>query len=166
MRAKRTTDREKCSYLYTHDLLSDLTNYHLITEQLEKELQLAKNNNQVLAIFHVTLSGFEHIHDIYGHAISDKARSITVKRFRQILGIDAHLSHLSENKYIASLVAEKDSIEIIDKTRKNIKIFTSIPINIEGFTLKAGVCIGMALYPVHGDKIDVLLDIAEKRCTN
>ncbi len=163
MHPKITAKRKDDSYLFTHDLSPDLTNYYLITEQLEKNLQAAKDRNQVLAVFYLTLNGFEQIRNIYGHSISDKARSIIVKRLKQVLDVNVHLSHLNDNEYIASLVAEKNQIEIVDEIIKNIEIFSSRPISIEGFTIKVGVCIGTAAYPIHGDKVGVLLDIAEKR---
>ena len=163
MRPKITAERKDDSYLFTHDLSSDLTNYYLITEQLEKNLQAAKDKNQVLAVFYLTLNGFKQIRNIYGHSISDKARSIIVKRLKQVLDVNVHLSHLNDNEYIASLVAEKNQIEIVDKIMKNIEIFSSRPISIEGFTIKVGIRVGTAVYPIHGDKVGVLLDIAEKR---
>ena len=166
MRPKETAKRKDHSYLFTHNLFSDLTNHYLITEQLANDLQTAKENNQVLTIFYLALNGLEHVRDIYGHSISDKARFIIVKYLKQILGTKAHLSHLSANVYIASLIAEKNQLEIIDKTIKKIRLFSSESIKLEGFTIKVGVCIGTTVYPIHGDKVGVLLDIAEKKCVS
>ena len=35
--------------------------------------------------------------------------------------------------------------------------------NIEGLRIRIGASVGIAAYPIHGDNVDVLLDIADKR---
>jgi len=163
LRSKGTIDRKNHHYLFTHDPLEEIANYYLAIGQLEKSLQLAKNKNNFLVILHLTLNDFEQVKHIYGHTIKDDVLCIIVKRLKQVLDKDAHLSPLSEHEYIASLTIEKSNFQAIEKNVGKLKTLISRPVNINTFRIKVGLSVGMAAYPVHGDKVGVLLDIAEKR---
>ena len=156
---------EAKDYIYSahYDPLTGLINPRFMTLLLEKSLQLAKEREKVLAILYLELNGLNEVNNIYGDAIADDVLMIVAKRLKLAVRKKDHVSHLHGNEYLIALMMDnKDlqTVEIIkDKTLKTI----SKPIKIRGFEVTVSMKLCNVAYPIHGDKIRVLLDIAKMK---
>ncbi|KAG1661948.1 chaperonin [Nymphon striatum] len=115
-------------------------------------MEEAEKKGKILVIMFLDLNGFKQVNDIYGHAAGDKVLKVVAKRLELAIRSGDHISRLGGDEYLIGLLMDKDHIAIIAQ-----------PMNIEGIRVRVGSSIGLSAYPIHGNKISVLLDIADKR---
>ena len=156
---------EAKDYIYRahYDPLTGLINPRFMMLLLEKSLQLAKEREKVLAILYLQLNGLKQVNNIYGDAIADEVLMIVAKRLKLAVRKRDHLSHLYGNKYLVGLMMDKRGLKIVESTSKKIIEVISKPMNIEGFRIVLSMNICTVAYPIHGDKIGVLLEIAKMK---
>ena len=156
---------EAKDYIYSahYDPLTGLINPRFMMLLLEKFLQSAKQNKKILAILYLQLNGLKDVNSIYGHAIADKVLMIVAKRLKLAVLKKDHVSHLYGNKYVVCLIIDKKGLEIVESISKKIIEVVSKPLNIKGIRMALSMSICTVAYPIHGDKISVLLDIAKMK---
>ena len=160
---KKTEEAKDNAYLANHDPLTELPNRRYMTELLEESMQIAKEKDKVLVIMFLDLNGFKQINDIYGHAAGDEVLIIVAKRLELAIRKGDHLSRLGGDEYLVGLMMEKENLsEIEGMTRKFVDLISQ-PMNVEGVRIKVGASIGISAYPIHGNKIEVLMEIADKK---
>jgi len=160
---EKTIEAEDNAYIANHDSLTKLPNRRYITELLEESLQLAKEREKVLAILFLDLNGFKQVNDVYGHAVGDTVLIIVARRLELAVRQGDNISRLGGDEYLVSLMMERENINDIEKMAVKFTEVISRPMNIDGLRIKVGVSIGIAAYPMHGNKVSVLLDIADKK---
>jgi diguanylate cyclase (GGDEF)-like protein len=160
---EKTIEAKDNAYLANHDALTLLPNRRYITELLEESLQIAKEKDKVLAILFLDLNGFKQINDRYGHAVGDEVLIIVAKRLELAIRRGDYISRLSGDEYLVSLMMDKENLSEIKKMAAKFTAIISEPMNIDGTNIKVGVSIGISAYPMHGNKISVLMDIADKK---
>ena len=69
----------------------------------------------------------------------------------------------SWNKYLVSFLTEKEKLSKVDTIAENITTFISKPVGINGFRINLDANIESVAYPIHGNQISILLDIADKK---
>lgn len=160
---EKTIEADDNAYIANHDALTKLPNRRYITELLEDSLQLAKEREKVLAILFLDLNGFKQVNDVYGHAVGDSVLVIVAKRLELAVRQGDNLSRLGGDEYLVSLMMDNENIADIERMAVKFTEIISKPMNIDGLRIKVGVSIGIAAYPMHGNKVGVLLDIADKK---
>ncbi len=150
-------------YLARHDSLTGLPNRRYMMELLEKSMIEAKSKNKVLIIMFLDLNGFKQINDIYGHAIGDSVLKVIAKRLEMTIRKEDHVSRLGGDEYLVSLMMHKDRLGEVEEITQKFSETIAQPMSVEGIRVKVGSSIGLSAYPIHGDKVSVLLDIADKR---
>ena len=160
---EKTIEAEDNAYIANHDSLTKLPNRRYITELLEESLQLAKEREKVLAILFLDLNGFKQVNDVYGHAVGDTVLIIVARRLELAVRQGDNISRLGGDEYLVSLMMERENINDIEKMAVKFTEVISRPMNIDGIRIKVRVSIGIAAYPMHGNKVSVLLDIADKK---
>jgi len=159
----KTEEAKDHLYKANHDELTGLANRRHVTEQLENSLQIAKEKDKILLILFIDLNGFKQINDIYGHAAGDEVLTIVARRLELAVRGSDSLSRLGGDEFLVGLLIEKDHLSDVEPmVEKYVKII-SAPMNIDGQRLKVGASIGMAAYPIHGNKVSILMDIADKK---
>lgn len=151
------------AYLANHDSLTDLSNRRHVTELLEKSLQIAKEKDKVLALLFLDLNGFKKVNDEHGHAVGDAVLVIVARRLELAIRDGDHLARLGGDEYLVSLMMDKGTLAEIKKMAVKFSAIISKPMIIDGVKITIGVSIGISAYPMHGNKISVLLDIADKK---
>ena len=58
---------------------------------------------------------------------------------------------------------DKDRLGEAENMTEKFAAIIAQPMNIEGIRVRVGSSIGLSAYPIHGNQISVLLDIADKR---
>lgn len=160
---EKTLEAKDNAYLANHDALTLLPNRRYITELLEESLHIAKEKNRVLAVLFLDLNGFKQINDVYGHAVGDEVLIIVAKRLELAIRKGDNISRLGGDEYVVGLMMDKENLSEIKKMAMKLTTIIAEPMNIDGIQVKVGVSIGIAAYPIHGDKISVLMDIADKK---
>ena len=160
---EKTEEAKHNEYKANHDELTGLPNRRYITELLEHSLDTAKEEDKILLILFIDLNGFKQINDIYGHAAGDEVLSIVARRLELAIRKSDNLSRLGGDEFLVGLLIEKEHLNGVEAMVDKYEKIISAPMNVEGQRLKVGASIGMAAFPVHGNKVSVLMDIADKK---
>lgn len=141
---KQTED--ELAYITHYDALTSLPNRNLFKIQLEKRIELARNNSSKVAILLVGLDNFKMINDSYGHEVGDALLQIVAKK---LLGC-------IEKQDLAARITGDEFGLIITKgiTRSEIsaliqKIFIILSANnvVKTLDISIGASIGISLFP-------------------
>ena len=160
---EKTIEAKDNAYLANHDPLTDLPNRRYVTELLEESLKTAKQENKVLAILFLDLNGFKQVNDVYGHAVGDEVLKVVAKRLEFAVREGDSISRFAGDEFLVGLLMEKEGLSEVNIMSDKFTAIISKPMNIDGMSIKIGVSIGIAAYPMHGDKVNVLLNIADKK---
>lgn len=160
---EKTVEAIDNQYLANHDSLTDLPNRRYITKLLEESLQLAKKEDRVMVIMFFDLNGFKQVNDIYGHYVGDEVLKIVAKRLEVGIRKGDNLSRLSGDEYLIGLLMDKENLLEIEMMADKFSTLVSQPMNINGLKIKISISVGIAAYPMHGNKVSVLMDIADKK---
>jgi len=161
--SKKPIEAKDNSYSNNYDPLVGLINRECKSEKLEKFLQLAKQENKILVVFLLALNSFKQLSEIYGQAIINEALIIVAKRLESIVSKDDYISWVGGNKYLVSFLIEKEKLSKVKTIAENITTFISKPVGINGFRINLDANIESVAYPIHGNQISILLDIADKK---
>lgn len=161
--SKKPIEAKDNSYSNNYDPLVGLINREYKSEQLEKFLQLAKDENKVLVIFLLALNSFKQLSDIYEQAICNEALIIVAKRLESIVSKEDYISWVGGNKYLVSFLTEKEKLSKVETIAENINTLISKPADINGFRINLDANIQIVAYPMHGNQVSILLDIADKK---
>lgn len=161
---KKTIEADENAYLANHDALTGLPNRRYATSLFEESLKLAKKTHQSYIIMFIDLNGFKAINDNYGHHVGDAVLLKVARRLETALCRNTDtLSRLGGDEYLIGLYFQEDDFSNIETFAKKLSAIISNPMNVEGVTLSVGASIGCASYPSDGDKIDDLIEIADKK---
>ncbi len=150
-------------YLANHDNLTSLPNRRYMIELLESSMKEAEEKDKVLVIMFLDLNGFKQVNDIYGHAAGDNVLKVVAKRLELAIRSGDHVSRLGGDEYLIGLMMDKDHLGEAENMTEKFSAIIAQPMNIEGIKIKVGASIGLAAYPIHGNKINALIHIADKR---
>lgn len=160
IKAAEAKDNE---YLANHDALTGLPNRRYMTELLEDSIKIAAEKDNVLVIMFLDLNGFKQVNDVYGHAAGDKVLKVVAKRLKLAIRSGDHVSRLGGDEYLIGLMMDKNQLDDTENMAEKFTAIIAQSMNIEGIRVSVGTSIGLAAYPIHGNQVSVLIDIADKR---
>ncbi|MEH6456220.1 MAG: diguanylate cyclase [Cocleimonas sp.] len=160
---KKSEEARDNEYLANHDSLTDLPNRRYMMELLNRSLDVASQKGKVLVIMFIDLNGFKQINDIYGHNAGDEVLLIVAKRLELAIRQGDQLSRLGGDEYLMGLMMEKENLGEIEAMASKFVDVIAQPMNVEGLRVKVGASIGVAAYPIHGNNIEALINIADHR---
>ena len=155
------------NYSSSTDTLATITlNQPSISDMLEKSLQYAKDNNLLFIIYYIKLLGLKEIETIYGAHISNIVLNTISKRLMTVVGRNKYLLRVSKRKYLVGSLVKQDNLMKVENLVNLINECFSKPIDAQGFTIKIDALTTNIAYPIHADKMNVLLDIVEMKLFN
>jgi diguanylate cyclase (GGDEF)-like protein len=143
----------------THDPLTGLANRTLLEQAfIYNQSKVIKSKNKIAIIF-IDLDYFKRINDSLGHEVGD-ALLIEVARNLNTC--------LRENDLAARLGGDEFSVMISDVTLEKINIIAerlfktfSKPIHVNDHELHISTCMGIGIYPDHGNDFATILNKAD-----
>lgn len=160
---KKSEEARDNEYLANHDPLTDLPNRRYMMELLNRSLDIASQKGKVLVVMFVDLNGFKQINDVYGHNAGDEVLLIVAKRLELAIRKGDHLSRLGGDEYLMGLMMDKENLGEIEAMADKFADVVGQSMNVEGLRLRVGASIGVAAYPIHGNNIESLINIADHR---
>lgn len=153
--------RNQLHNLAYYDSLTGLPNRELFQDRLNKTLQQAKRNGDIVSVMFLDLDHFKRVNDSLGHKIGDLllkqvgdvlSRCVRASDTVARLGGDEFTIMLSGNSQLESVARVADKIiEALDA-----------PFELEeGLQTYASVSIGISHYPVDGADVETLLKNAD-----
>lgn len=163
---KQQVQQQNVEYPEHYDLLTGLPNHHYAKKLLEGALQLAKKNGDVLIILYLNINDFKQVNRLYGYGIGNQVLATIAQRLRKTVRNGRLLSRIGGDEFFISLTIDKDKLSLVDEIKQRIIRLVTQPIPTDNFIVNIEITLENVAYPIHGDKIDVLLNIANSKIDN
>jgi diguanylate cyclase (GGDEF)-like protein len=157
---ERKQIHQRLAHSAHYDMLTQLPNRILLFERITQALARAKRNFTRLALLFIDLDKFKPINDIYGHAIGDLLLEEAAKRMLACLRDSDSVGRIGGDEFMVLLPEinnENDASAVAEKIRDAM----NQPFLLEGKKLAISSCIGISLFPEHGDEVAELAKNAD-----
>jgi len=157
------TDRQAqaaaLEYQALHDTLTDLPNRTLVLDRLRQAILAAERENKPLALLLMDLDRFKEVNDALGHHHGDLLLKLVGPRVLSVLRESDTIARLGGDEF-AILLPATDMDGATVAAQKILDALTRSFV-VEGFFLDIGASIGIALFPEHGEDVDMLMRRAD-----
>jgi len=147
-------------YRSEFDLLTDIYNRFSLDRYLEEQIDKAKVENSIFGLVYVDLDEFKQVNDFYGHHIGDLYLHEVSMRMKRQLRTGDMLARLGGDEF-AALVPVVRSRAALEEVAQRLERCFDAPFAVEGYVLRGGASVGVALYPEDGITADSLLSAAD-----
>ena len=156
---ERRRAEERIAHMAHHDPLTDLPNRTAFRESLQSALAHAKAARDSFAVLCIDLDRFKEINDVFGHGTGDDLLCEVAKRVQAECG-NAFLARIGGDEFtvICADGAQPAAAEALAD-----RLLHALEGDIEtgGQILRAGMSIGVAVYPNDGETAEVILANAD-----
>jgi diguanylate cyclase (GGDEF)-like protein len=161
-RASKDLERKvrESEYQALHDLLTGLPNRAVFRDRVQHAIAMAGRDKALSAVMLMDLDRFKEINDTLGHHHGDLLLQQIGPRIQSVLREADTVARLGGDEFAVLLDSITDAaaaVHVADKIRGVLKR----PFQIEDLTLHIDVSIGIALFPGHGNDVDMLLQRAD-----
>jgi diguanylate cyclase (GGDEF)-like protein/PAS domain S-box-containing protein len=156
---KQIFDRLEHAALY--DPLTDLPNRRLFHDRLQTALALARRDHMSLALLYLDLDEFKQVNDTYGHGVGDLMLAETANRIRSCVRESDTVGRIGGDEFLILLhgIQTAQDAFVVAET---IRTMIGQPFMLEGHELLIRPCIGISLYPEHGEDYRQLIRYADE----
>ena len=158
---ERKQAEEKVQHLANHDELTGLPTLRLGKDRLSVDIALARRNKSSTALLFLDLDGFKEVNDSLGHQAGDLVLIEVGERLTRSVRETDTVVRVGGDEFIIILTQIKKKEFIIMIVKKIIKTLNN-PIMIDGHNVNISASIGIAIYPDHGETVDVLIKQADE----
>ncbi|WPE22393.1 EAL domain-containing protein [Shinella zoogloeoides] len=157
--SERLRSEEQISFLARHDGLTGLPNRASFNNRLEADLDSARRSGGKVAAIGIDLDKFKEVNDTRGHAAGDEVLATLSRRMQACLGADETVARFGGDEFAAAKRFE-DMSDLTDFLQRLENCLTE-DIRIDGYDIKPGASLGVAIYPQDADNIEALLNNAD-----
>jgi diguanylate cyclase (GGDEF)-like protein len=151
---------ERSRYLAYHDDLTGLPNRRLLEDRLDQALAVAKRQSSKVAVLLLDLDHFKEVNDSFGHRIGDMTLRAVVGQLSDRIRASDTLARSGGDEFtVVSVVADASGAAALVGALTSA---LSDPVSVDGFYVRTGLSIGLALYPDDGSDPDQLHAAADK----
>ncbi|RFZ87792.1 EAL domain-containing protein [Shinella sp. WSJ-2] len=157
--SERLRSEEQISFLARHDSLTGLPNRASFNTSLEADLVSARRSGGLVAAVGIDLDKFKEINDTRGHAAGDEVLTTLARRMQACLEADETVARFGGDEFAASKRFE-DMADLTDFLQR-LETCLNDEIRIDGYDIKPGASLGVAIYPHDADTVEALLNNAD-----
>ncbi|MCW8838202.1 MAG: EAL domain-containing protein, partial [Thiovulaceae bacterium] len=151
---------ERVVHMAHFDPLTDLPNRVLFQDRFKHAIDIAKRNNNKLALAFIDIDGFKNVNDTKGHPIGDKLLVKISKIISNCIRDSDTISRLGGDEF--TIIFENiESTDDIVYICKDILDNVSKEIIIDDMSIYVSASIGISVYPNDGEDIHILLQHAD-----
>ncbi len=147
-------------HLALHDPLTDLPNRSLFHDRSQQAILGARRDGTGVALMILDLDRFKEVNDTLGHHNGDLLLQEIGARLRTGLRESDSVARLGGDEFGLLLPHVADGAEAL-MLGERVRAVLRRPFTLEGVTLDLEASVGVALYPEHGDDVDMLLQRAD-----
>jgi diguanylate cyclase (GGDEF)-like protein/PAS domain S-box-containing protein len=152
--------REQLAQLAHYDSLTGLPNRVLLNDRLRQAVAQARRNNWTLGILFLDLDRFKLVNDTLGHVTGDLLLKQVAARLTASLRPSDTVARLSGDEF-AVILPELSSPQNAGHVAQKVLRALAAPYDLEGHEVFVTVSIGITLYPVDSQDVEVLLRNAD-----
>jgi diguanylate cyclase (GGDEF)-like protein len=143
-----------------HDELTGLPNRLLFRDRTERAIAGAARDGIQAGVLLMDIDGFREINDTLGHHAGDRVIAAVAARLRGVMRSSDTLARLGGDEF-AILMPRIMEQAAAAQLAARIGTALAAPLVLRGVPLDMRASIGIAVYPDHGDDVDLLLQHAE-----
>ena len=162
MRVDIARQQAEVRHLAYWDRLTGLPNREQFREAVEAAIQRGRASGQPVAVITLDLDRFKHVNDVLGYAFGDRLLKAVAGRLRGLTeaqGEQAMVARRGGNEF-AVLLPGRDAAGALAFTQRVARAFEE-PLALDDQTLDLSAGMGVACWPEHADRADLLLSRAE-----
>lgn len=144
-----------------YDALTQLPNRVLLSDRLQSQLELCRQNNQLMAVAYLDLDDFKPVNDSYGHDIGDMLLIEVARRLTSTLGKRNAVARLGGDEFVL-LLNNLTTAAACEATLQQLIDALSLPFAISGLQLSISASIGVTLFPEDDSDPDTLIRHADQ----
>ncbi|MDH5612835.1 MAG: bifunctional diguanylate cyclase/phosphodiesterase [Gammaproteobacteria bacterium] len=150
---------QKLVYQATHDALTDLPNRVFLFQRFNELIKDKKDPYERIVLYIMDIDGFKVLNDTLGHAYGDELLRFIAERLSSKDIECDFISRLGGDEFaMLKTYQENDNIqEFIQRVQDKL----SRPVSFSGIDYRVKGSIGIAIYPLHGDDPETLIQHAE-----
>jgi diguanylate cyclase (GGDEF)-like protein/PAS domain S-box-containing protein len=158
---ERKKNEEIIAFMAFHDPLTGLPNRRLFDDRINVALEFVKRSNKKMAVMLMDLDKFKEINDTLGHQMGDKLLKEVSLRINDLVRKSDTLARMGGDEFMVLLLPEINKLEdIIIVASRIIKCFEK-PYQCDDMRLEVTASMGIAIYPDHGDNVEILISRAD-----
>ena len=144
--------RNDLLYQATYDQLTTLPNRSYLHQNI---FNWAYKNAPAFSLFYIDMDHFKNINDSFGHQFGDYVLVEIAKRLKEMLPVEADVIRYGGDEFVMMThLCERQELlffatQLIDALSR--------PYDVQELHFNIGASIGIALYPDHGQSLDMLL---------
>ena len=138
-----------------HDALTDLPNRTLFNDRLQASFNQAKRHHRIFALLLVDLDRFKEVNDTLGHAAGDELLVEAARRLTSCVRESDTVARLGGDEFAIILTEVTDDNEAEGIVQRAVLMLNE-PYYLDAGTAHISGCIGIALYPQHGQDSEQL----------
>ncbi len=142
----------KIRYLAEHDSLTGLINRQLFEKRLTQAINLAKQQNYLIAVLFLDLDNFKQINDTQGHTIGDLVLRSVAEYTKKCIRHNDTLARVGGDEFALILTRIKNKKDLIYIVKKIIHC-AKTGVDIANKNLLLSCSIGIAIYPEDGTEL-------------
>lgn len=146
----------------SHDALTGLYNRYYLNEYQSMVLETAKRNKRRVGFLSMDINCFKKINDTYGHSVGDLVLIETARILKKNTRKNETVFRLGGDEFLM-IMPDIEDRGILEQAQKRLTMSFKNEFKLEEYSEKIEMSIGMAIFPDHGDYIDVLLQVADKQ---
>lgn len=153
---RRKQAEELVKKLAFQDTLTGLPNRRLFHDRLVLALTQAKRNRERFAVMMIDLDRFKEVNDTQGHYVGDLLIQAVGQRLTNLLRKGDTVARIGGDEFIL-LLPSLGRIENADRIAEKIVNAFNESFLLDDHRIRITPSIGIAVYPEHGDNLDMLL---------
>jgi diguanylate cyclase (GGDEF)-like protein len=156
-----TASRDQIRHQANHDPLTGLPNRLLLEDRLQQALIEGRRENEIVAVMFLDLDGFKAVNDVYGHDAGDiLLKQVAIRLLHCVRERDT-VARLGGDEFVIIFINVKGMNNISLIAHKIIRAFER-SFDVSGINLHVKTSIGVSLYPMHTEKPDELMQLADE----
>ncbi len=153
--------QEQLSHQASHDLLTGLPNRLMLSNRLQELIYQSRNRKTCFAVLGIDLDRFKEVNDRFGHHEGDTFLKEVANRFSAATRGSDTLIRIGGDEFLCLVEAVHDAADAEVVAQKLLSSLAE-PIKLTRGLVKANASIGIAVFPQHGDSVELITKRADQ----
>lgn len=144
-----------------YDQLTGLPNRILFLDRFEQEIKKTRRNGSLIALMFLDLDRFKEVNDTLGHDMGDQLLKEAATRLASCVRAYDTVARMGGDEFTV-ILNNLDNQIVTERIAQNILDKLSEPFYLGGEVVYITTSIGISVYPLDGQEIDILLKNADQ----
>jgi len=156
----RKREQQELYDLATHDALTRLPNRFFFSERFRHALARAKRDGHLVGLLYLDLDRFKPVNDSLGHKCGDRLLQAVAGRIKRSVREGDTIARLGGDEFAVILEHLSRPRDAAATARKLLHALAR-PVLLDGHKATVTASIGIAVYPLDGDDVEILFKRAD-----